>query len=87
MVNVDLKEAIMEKLKEVIDPEVGVNVVEMGLIKDVSVDSEGRAKIKMSLTVPSFMCPLARYLVLSVKKSVESVPGVSEADIELIEPF
>jgi len=83
----DLIGAIMDKLREVIDPEVGLSVVDMGLIKDVSIVSEGKVKIRMSLTVPSFMCPLARYLILSVKKAAESVPGVKEAEIELIEPY
>jgi metal-sulfur cluster biosynthetic enzyme len=83
----DLVSAIMDKLKEVIDPEAGLSIVDMGLIKDVSVISEGKVKIKMSLTVPSFMCPLSRYLILSVKKAAESVPGVKEAEIEIIEPY
>ncbi|MEM0084636.1 MAG: iron-sulfur cluster assembly protein [Candidatus Methanomethylicia archaeon] len=87
MDDVSLKEAVMEKLKEVIDPEVGLSIVDMGLIKDVSIVSEGKVKIKMSLTVPSFMCPLARYLIQNVKIAAESVPGVKEVEVELIEPF
>ncbi|MCX8168786.1 MAG: iron-sulfur cluster assembly protein [Candidatus Methanomethylicia archaeon] len=83
----NLKNAVMEKLREVIDPEVGLSIVEMGLIKDVLIDVEGKVKIKMSLTVPSFMCPLAKYLVSSVKKAAESVEGVKEVEVELIEPF
>lgn len=87
MNDLGLKEAIMEKLRGVIDPEVGLSIVDMGLIKDVSIVSEGKVKIKMSLTVPSFMCPLARYLIQNVKMTVESIPGVKEVEVELIEPF
>jgi len=82
-----LKKDIMDKLREVIDPEVGLNIVDMGLIKDVTIVSEGKVKIKMSLTVPSFLCPLARYLVQNVKVAAESVPGVKEVEVEVVEPF
>lgn len=82
-----MKKDIMDKLREVIDPEVGLNIVDMGLIKDVTIVSEGKVKIKMSLTVPSFLCPLARYLVQNVKVAAESVPGVKEVEVEVVEPF
>ncbi len=82
----NIKEKILEALKNVIDPEVGLNVVEMGLIKDISF-SKGKATIKMTLTVPSFLCPLARYLVMQVRKATLSLPEVKEAEVILIEPY
>ena len=82
----DLERKVLEALKNVIDPEVGLNVVEMGLIREVKIEGE-KAKIKMTLTVPSFMCPLARYLVAKVREEALKVPGISVAEVILIEPY
>lgn len=67
------KERITEALKEVIDPETGVSLVEMNLIKDVLIEGD-KVKVKMTLTIPG--CPLANQLVNEVKKKVESLEGV-----------
>ncbi|HDO20875.1 MAG: iron-sulfur cluster assembly protein [archaeon GB-1845-036] len=82
----EIEKKIMEKLREVIDPEVGVNVVDMELIKNVKVEGD-EAEITMTLTVPSFICPLAKYLVINVKKAAESLPEIREAKVKLIEPL
>jgi len=82
----ELKDEILKKLKDVIDPEVGLSVVDMGLIKEVTVKGN-KATIKMTLTVPSFMCPLARYLVMQVRETALKVDGIDDAEVILIEPF
>lgn len=74
------KERIMEALKEVIDPEIGINLVEMNLIKDVLIEGD-KVKVKMTLTTPG--CPLANQLVNDVKRKVESLDGVKKAEVEL----
>jgi metal-sulfur cluster biosynthetic enzyme len=75
------KEKIIQALKEVIDPEIGVNLVKMNLIKDVLIEGE-KVKVKMTLTIPG--CPLANQLVEDVKRKVESLEGVKEAEVELV---
>ncbi|NVM31922.1 MAG: metal-sulfur cluster assembly factor [Candidatus Helarchaeota archaeon] len=75
------KEEVMEALKEVVDPEIGVSLVEMDLIKDVLIEGD-KVKVKMTLTIPG--CPLANMIVDSVKRKVESLEGVEEAEVELV---
>jgi metal-sulfur cluster biosynthetic enzyme len=75
------KEKIIQALKEVIDPEIGVSLVEMNLIKDVLIEGD-KVKVKMTLTIPG--CPLANQLVEDVKRKVESLEGVKEAEVELV---
>lgn len=75
------KEKIMQALKEVIDPEIGISLVEMNLIKDVLIESD-KVKVKMTLTTPG--CPLANTLVNEVKKKIESLEGVKKAEVELV---
>jgi len=75
------KEKIIKALKEVIDPEVGLSLVDMDLIKDVLIEGE-EVKIKMTLTIPG--CPLANMLTDNVKKKVESLEGVKKAEVELV---
>lgn len=75
------KEQVMEALKEVIDPEIGISLVEMDLIKDVLIEGD-KVKVKMTLTIPG--CPLANMIVDSVKRKVESLEGVEEAEVELV---
>lgn len=75
------KERVLEALKEVIDPEIGVSLVEMNLIKDVLIEGD-KVKVKMTLTTPG--CPLANQLVNDVKKKVESLEGVKKAEVELV---
>jgi metal-sulfur cluster biosynthetic enzyme len=74
------KERVLEALKEVIDPEIGVSLVEMNLIKDVLIEGD-KVKVKMTLTTPG--CPLANQLVNDVRKKVESLEGVKKAEVEL----
>lgn len=77
-----MKEKIIEALKGVIDPEIGFNVVDLGLIYDVEVSEDGTAKIQMTLSTPS--CPLSGTIMDWVKSAAESVDGVKKAEIELV---
>jgi len=71
---------IREALKSVIDPELGINIVDLGLIYDIVIN-KGAVKVKMTLTTP--MCPLGPLIVENARKAVEGVPGVKDVDIEI----
>ena len=72
---------IIEKLKEVFDPEIPVNIYEIGLIYEIKVSEDGKADILMTLTSPN--CPVAESLPLEVKEKAKEVEGISEASVEL----
>jgi FeS assembly SUF system protein len=74
--------AIVEALKTVYDPEIPVNIYELGLIYGVGVDQEGRAEIRMTLTAPA--CPVAGALVEEVAEKSGRVEGVSTSHVELV---
>ncbi|HEX2225143.1 MAG TPA: SUF system Fe-S cluster assembly protein [Thermoanaerobaculia bacterium] len=78
----EVENNIVEALKTVFDPEIPVNIYELGLIYDIHIQPDGRTDIKMTLTSPA--CPVAGSLPGEVKAKVESVSGVSSADIELV---
>jgi FeS assembly SUF system protein len=78
----NLEEQIVDALKSVFDPEIPVNIYELGLIYDLAIEDEGQVKIKMTLTSPG--CPVAGSLPGEVQTKVEGVPGVSNADVELV---
>lgn len=73
---------IREALKEVIDPEVGVNVVDLGLIKEIVVNG-GSVEVRMVLTTPA--CPLVGYLVEQVRRKVKSVDGVDKVEVTILD--
>ncbi len=72
------KDDVIEKLKTISDPEVGVNIVDLGLIYEVDVN-DGDVRIKMTLT--TIGCPLAYWLLGKVKEAVESIPDVKNVDV------
>ena len=78
----DLENGIVEALKTVFDPEIPVNIYELGLIYDIDIQEEGKVQVKMTLTAPG--CPVAGSLPGEVQAKVESVPGVTSADVELV---
>jgi FeS assembly SUF system protein len=78
----DVENGIVEALKTVFDPEIPVNIYELGLIYDVDIQEGGRVQVKMTLTSPG--CPVAGSLPGEVKTKVEAVPGVASADIDLV---
>ncbi len=77
----DLQNNIKERLREVIDPEIGIDVVTLGLIRSIQVE-DGKAAIGMILTFSG--CPLAGYLVEMVRKKTLEVEGIKEAQVSLL---
>ncbi len=77
-----IEEGIVEVLKTVFDPEIPVNIYEMGLIYDIAIEPTGEVEIKMTLTSPG--CPVAGSLPGEVQTKVERVPGVTAAKIDLV---
>jgi FeS assembly SUF system protein len=77
-----IRDAIIESLRSVFDPEIPVNVYELGLIYDVKVDADGKACIRMTLTSP--MCPVAELLPPEVEAKARGVPGVTSVELELV---
>ncbi len=77
-----LERDIIMALRQVYDPEIPVNVYDLGLIYELKVDEGHNAYIKMTLTAPN--CPMADYVVEQVKTAVEDVPGVVSAQIDLV---
>lgn len=78
----NLEAQVVEVLKTIYDPEIPVNIYEMGLIYGVDVNPEGRVDIQMTLTAPS--CPVAGTLPGEVAAAVRSLPGVSDCEVELV---
>lgn len=78
----DVENGIVEALKKVFDPEIPVNIYELGLIYDVDIQEGGKVQVKMTLTSPG--CPVAGSLPGEVKAKVEAVPGVASAEIDLV---
>jgi metal-sulfur cluster biosynthetic enzyme len=74
------EEQIREELKSVVDPEIGLDVINLGLIYDVKVDG-GKVAVVMTLTSPG--CPVAGMFLASVKTAVEAIPGVAECSVDL----
>ena len=73
---------IIEALKTVYDPEIPVNIFEMGLIYDVLIDANGQVGVKMTLTAPA--CPAAQSLPIEVRDKARSVEGVTDAKVEVV---
>ncbi len=76
-----MEEQIREKLKQVIDPELGIDIVSLGLIYDVRYE-EGEAEIDLTLTSPG--CPLAGVIDMEIKKSLAELPEIKNLHIELV---
>jgi metal-sulfur cluster biosynthetic enzyme len=73
---------ILKRLKSVIDPETGVDVVRMRLVEDVTVDDEGHVSYKFRPS--SFLCPLAVPLSLEIQNAVAEVEGVTDQNMEIV---
>ena len=78
----DLEASIVEVLRTCFDPEIPVNIYELGLIYGIDIDQSGGVKIKMTLTSPG--CPVAGSLPGEVEQKVQAVPGVTNATVELV---
>ncbi|HEX8654677.1 MAG TPA: SUF system Fe-S cluster assembly protein [Allosphingosinicella sp.] len=78
----DLYEAVIAALKDIYDPEIPVNIYDLGLIYDVEITAEHHAYVKMTLTTPH--CPVAESMPGEVELRVGSVPGIGHAEVELV---
>lgn len=74
--------AILENLKDVYDPEIPVNIVDLGLIYGLDIQPDGRVHITMTMTFPG--CPASAYLHEVVRERVEEIPEVTEATVEVV---
>ena len=82
MTKFEIEEKIVAMLKTVFDPEIPVNVYDLGLIYKIDVYDSGEVNIDMTLTAPN--CPAADFIMEDVRQKVESVDGVSAATINLV---
>jgi FeS assembly SUF system protein len=82
MANEELKKRVIEALRGIHDPEISVNIYDLGLIYDLALDDEGQAHIKMTLTAPA--CPFAATLPGQVEMAVKGVEGIRDASVELV---
>ncbi|HEU4705093.1 MAG TPA: SUF system Fe-S cluster assembly protein [Sphingomicrobium sp.] len=78
----DLQAAVVEALKSIYDPEIPVDIYELGLIYDVAISEDGDAVVTMTLTTPH--CPVAESLPNEVELRVLSVPGIRDAEVKLV---
>ncbi len=78
----DLKEKIISEIKKIYDPEIPVNIYELGLIYKIEVNEENKVIIEMTLTSPN--CPVAESLPNSVKENILKIDEVNEVDLKLV---
>jgi metal-sulfur cluster biosynthetic enzyme len=76
------EDAVLEALKEVVDPEIGLNIVDLGLVYDLEVDREGTVAIEMTLTTPG--CPLHAAINDAVHRALQPLPGVRGVELDLV---
>lgn len=76
------EDTIVSMLKTVFDPEIPVDIFELGLIYAVEIANDGKVKVEMTLTTPS--CPSAQELPAQVEEAVRMVPGVSDVEVEVV---
>jgi FeS assembly SUF system protein len=77
-----VRQRVIEALKTCYDPEIPVDIYELGLIYDIEVEESGTVRIRMTLTSP--MCPVAESLPVEVKQKLQDVPSVSAVELDLV---
>ncbi|MBX6322759.1 MAG: NifU N-terminal domain-containing protein [Rhodospirillaceae bacterium] len=78
----DIRDRVVEALRGVIDPELGYNIVDLGLVYDVAVAEDGAVRVTMTTTTPG--CPATNYLKQGAGASVSAVPGVERVEVNLV---
>ena len=78
----ELKDQIIAEIKKIYDPEIPVNIYELGLIYDIKLENKNTAKVKMTLTSPN--CPVAESLPKEVKDGIMQVEGIDKVDLDLV---
>ena len=77
------QDTILEALRPVVDPEIGLGVVDLGMIREIVLGDHGEVEVKMVLTTP--FCPLASTITEHVRRAAAAVPGVKEAKVTLLD--
>ena len=78
----NIKEKIIAEIKKIYDPEIPVNIYELGLIYKIEVDEKNKVSVEMTLTSPN--CPVAESLPNSVKENILKIDGISKVDLKLV---
>ena len=78
----DIKSQVIEEIKKIYDPEIPVNIYELGLIYKIEVDGKNKVNIDMTLTSPN--CPVAESLPKDVKENIMKVEGVSDVNLNIV---
>ena len=78
----DIKNRVIEAVKKIFDPEIPVNIYELGLIYKIEVDAKNKVNVDMTLTSPN--CPVAESLPKEVKENIKKVEGVSDVSLNLV---
>ena len=78
----NLKDKIINEIKKIYDPEIPVNIYELGLIYDIKIDAKNNVKVNMTLTTPN--CPVAESLPKEVKDSIMELKEVNKVDLDLV---
>jgi FeS assembly SUF system protein len=78
----DIKSKVIEEIKKIYDPEIPVNIYELGLIYNINVDEKNNVNIDMTLTSPN--CPVAESLPNDVKNNIKKMEGVSDVNLNLV---
>ena len=78
----DIKSQVIEEIKKIYDPEIPVNIYELGLIYKIEVDEKNKVNIEMTLTSPN--CPVAESLPKDVKENIMKVEGVSDVNLNIV---
>ena len=78
----DIKNKVIEEVKKIYDPEIPVNIYELGLIYKIDVDEKNKVNVDMTLTSPN--CPVAESLPKQVKENILKVEGVSDVNLNLV---
>ena len=78
----DIKSKVIEVVKKIYDPEIPVNIYELGLIYKIDVDEKNKVNVDMTLTSPN--CPVAESLPNEVKENIKQVEGVSDVNLNLV---
>ena len=78
----DIKNKVIEEIKKIYDPEIPVNIYELGLIYKIDIDDNNKVNIDMTLTSPN--CPVAESLPNEVKEKVKKIEGISDVELKLV---
>lgn len=76
------REQVIDALRTVFDPEIPINVVDLGLVYGIEIVDDSKVTVRMTMTAPQ--CPMSGYLTQQAEQAVRSVPGVQEVHVELV---